>query len=110
MFFLLSELAPNEISTFVCEKGGSQEFLVRLGKTNVLRIFVIINSSSENFEVLVSRTHTGEKNAEMSFKTNRFFIKYRNFSELNRIFLTFLAKERMKYEISLKFISGFQKK
>ena len=70
---------------------------------------MIINSTSENFEVLVSRTQPGEKNSEMSFKTNRFFIKYRNFSELNRIFITFLAKERMKYEISLKFISGLKK-
>ena len=100
-------MAPNKNYNFFCEKGKHQDFLIKCNRMEtLLRIFVIIDSTSENFEVFVSREQPCEKKADFSFKTNRFFIKYRNFNELQRIFLSFSAKEKMKYEISLKFILG----
>jgi len=91
---------------FICEKGNVQNFFIRIRKENISRIFVLINATSENFEVLVSRKELKDKKIDFSFKMNRFFIKYSNFNDLQRVFMSFVAKERIKYEISLKFIMG----
>ena len=100
------ELDATKSYKFIGEKGISKDFYIRMNGENISRIFVLLKSTSENFEVFVSRRHLKEKKIDFSFKTNRFFIKYPSFTDLSRVFLAFMPNERMKYEISIKFITG----
>ena len=100
-------MGPNEIYVYTCEKDHYNHFNIKCQKENLFRIFVTINASTEAFEVFVSKRPNTQQKPDFVFKTNRFFIKYHNFPEISKIFLSIFAKEPMKYEICLKFLSGF---
>lgn len=90
----------------ICQKGKENNFIIKCEKENLLKIFVMINSSTESFEAFISKKPLFRSKPDFIYKTKRFFIKYPNFIELSKIYLRIQSTEKMKYDICLKFIKG----